>query len=46
MYLSGMDVYDICKITGHSDIQTLMRYIRANELETFKKISEQYDYFK
>jgi integrase len=46
MYLSGMNVYDICKITGHSNIKTLERYIKANELETVKKITEAYDYFK
>lgn len=46
MYLSGMDVYDICKITGHSSIQTLERYIKASELETVKKITAEYDYFK
>lgn len=46
MYLSGMDVYDICKITGHSSIQMLERYIKADELETVRKLSESYDYFK
>ncbi len=45
MYLAGMDVFDICKFTGHSDVQTLLRYIRADELETFKKVAEHYDYF-
>ena len=25
MYLSGMNVYGICKITGHSNIKTLER---------------------
>jgi hypothetical protein len=46
MYLSGMNVYDICKITGHSNIKTLERYIKADELETVKRITETYDYFK
>ena len=46
MFLSGMNVYDICKITGHSNIKTLERYIKANELETVKKITDTYDYFK
>ena len=45
IYLAGMDVFDICKFTGHSDVQTLLRYIRADELETFKKVTEHYDYF-
>lgn len=46
MYLSGMDVYDICKITGHSSVKTLERYIKASELETVRKITQEYDYFK
>jgi len=46
MFLSGMNVYDICKITGHSNIKTLERYIKASELETVKKITDTYDYFK
>ncbi len=46
MYLSGMNVYDICKITGHRDIKTLEKYIKATDLETIKKISKEYDYFK
>ena len=46
MYLSGMNVYDICKITGHSNIKTLEKYIKADSLETVKKMTEDYDYFK
>lgn len=46
MYLSGMDVYDICKITGHSSVQTLERYIKAGELETLKKMSAEYEFFR
>jgi len=46
MYLSGMNVYDICRITGHSNVKTLERYIKATELETVRKISASYDYFK
>ena len=46
MYLSGMDVYDICKITGHSSIQTLERYIKAGELETVKKMTAEYEFFR
>ena len=46
MYLSGMDVYDICKITGHSSVQTLERYIKAGELETLKKLSTEYEFFR
>lgn len=46
MYLSGMNVYDICKITGHSSITMLEKYIKADSLETVKKMAETYDYFK
>ena len=37
--------YLVCRGPGHSDVQTLLRYIRADELETFKKVTEHYDYF-
>ena len=46
MYLSGMDIYDIMKITGHSTPQTLKKYIKADELEVVDKIVNKYDYFK
>lgn len=46
MYLSGMDVYDICKITGHSSVSILENYLKASELETVRKISQRYDYFR
>lgn len=45
MYLSGMDLFDIMKITGHSTPQTLKRYIKADELEVVDKIVDKYDYF-
>lgn len=45
MYLSGMDIYDIMKITGHSSPLVLKKYIRADSLQTAQKISG-YDYFK
>ena len=45
MYLSGMDVFDICRITGHASIKTLRRYIKADELETARKIKTSYTYF-
>lgn len=44
MYLSGMDVYDICKITGHTSIKNLRKYIKADELDVAEKIRK-YDYF-
>ena len=46
MYLSGMDYYDIMKITGHSTLQTLKKYIKADQLEVIDKIVKKYDYFK
>lgn len=45
MYLSGMDVLDIMKVTGHSSEQVLRRYIRADELEVVEKIVRKYRYF-
>lgn len=46
MYLSGMDIYDIMKITGHSTPAMLKKYIKADELEVVDKIMKKYDYFK
>ena len=46
MYLSGMDFYDIMKITGHSTVQNLKKYIKADELEVLEKLVDKYDYFK
>ena len=46
MYLSGMDIYDIMKITGHSTPLMLKKYIKADELEVVDKIMKKYDYFK
>lgn len=45
MYLSGMDVYDIMKITGHTNPTMLRKYIKADELEVVEKIMDKYDYF-
>ena len=45
MYLSGMNIMDIMKITGHSTPQTLKKYIKADQLEVIDKIVLQYDYF-
>lgn len=46
MYLAGMDVYDIMKITGHSSPDMLKKYIKANSLDVADKIVSKYDYFK
>ena len=45
MYLSGMDVYDIIKITGHSTPGMLKKYIKADKLEVVDKIIDKYNYF-
>lgn len=45
MYLHGIDVYDIMKITGHTSSVTLKKYIKANNLEVATKMKEKYDYF-
>lgn len=44
MYLSGMDVYDICKVTGHTSIKMLRKYIKADELDVADKMVK-YNYF-
>ena len=46
MYLSGMDFYDIMKITGHATVQNLKKYIKADEVEVLEKLVDKYDYFK
>ena len=46
MYLSGMDFYDIMKITGHATVQNLKKYIKADEIEVLEKLVDKYDYFK
>ena len=45
MYLAGMDVYDIMKITGHSTPVMLKKYIKADQLEVVDKIIDKYNYF-
>ena len=46
MYLSGMEIYDIMKITGHTTPVMLKKYIKADRLEVVHKIMTKYDYFK
>ena len=47
MYLSGMEIFDIMKITGHCTPAMLKKYIKADELEVVvDKIMGKYDYFK
>ncbi len=45
MYLSGMDCFDIMKMTGHDSPSNLKKYIKANDLDVIEKITSQYDYF-
>lgn len=45
MYLAGIDIYDIMKITGHSTPEMLKRYIRADNLDTVLKLTQEYDWF-
>ena len=39
MYLAGMDVFNICMMTGHSSIAMLKKYIKAGDLERARTIS-------
>lgn len=39
MYLAGMDVFNICSVTGHSSIAMLKKYIKADEIDRARKIS-------
>ena len=39
MYLAGMDVFNICMMTGHSSIAMLKKYIKAGDLERARIIS-------
>ncbi len=46
MFLDGIDSLDICSITGHQSVKMLSKYIKADELETARKLADKYDYFK
>ena len=46
MYQAGIDVYDIMKITGHSDVRMLEKYVKAGNGETAHRIASKYSYFK
>ena len=39
MYLAGMDVFNICHVTGHSSIAMLKKYIKADEIDRARTIS-------
>ena len=46
MYLAGIPIYDIMKVTGHRSVATLEKYIRADKLEVAQKLARTYDYFE
>lgn len=46
MYLAGMDLMDIMKITGHSSSAMLKLYIKADELEIAEKLIKKYPFFR
>lgn len=45
MYLAGIPIYDIMKVTGHRSVATLEKYIRADKLEVAQSLAARYDYF-
>ncbi len=46
MYLAGIPIYDIMRVTGHKSVNTLEKYIRADKLEVAQKLRHSYEYFK
>ena len=46
MYLAGLDLYDIMKVTGHTSPKMLKKDIKADSLEVVEKLTDKYDYFK
>ena len=46
MYLAGIDIYDIMKVTGHTSPATLRKYIKAENLEVVEKLTDKYEYFR
>ena len=46
MYLAGVDLYDIMKVTGHTSPAMLKKYIKADNLKVVEKLTDKYDYFK
>ena len=45
MYLAGIDIYDIMKVTGHASPEILKKYIKADNLDVAQKLTDKYDYF-
>lgn len=46
MYLAGVDLYDIMKVTGHTSPVMLKKYIKAETLKVVEKLTDKYVYFK
>ena len=46
MYLAGIDLYDIMKVTGHTSPAMLKKYIKADNLTVVEKLTDKYDYFR
>ena len=46
MYLSGIDIYDIMRITGHTTPAMVKKYIKADSLAAVEKQAGKYVYFK
>ena len=46
MYLAGVDLYDIMKVTGHASPKMLKKYIKADTLEVVEKLTDKYEYFR
>ena len=46
MYLAGVDLYDIIKVTGHTSSVMLKKYIKADNLKVVEKLTDKYDYFR
>lgn len=42
LYLAEWNPYDICKVSGHSSIKMLEKYIKASELEVSRKLAMKY----
>lgn len=38
MYLAGIDIYDIMKVTGHASPEILKKYIKADNLNVSEKL--------
>ena len=39
MYLAGIDIFDIMKVTGHTTPEMLKRYIKADQLDVVQKLT-------